>query len=127
MMFCLQVIFDKSFNIIIQDYKIIPFYQYFLFYLLRANVCVLHIIIFSFFIIKIQADIIKVVKLNATSEFNRYMCTLLYSFFFFSVQVMLCLHVLCKARTKRACNLFYLSMRHHKVSHDIILGAICGI
>lgn len=27
--------------------------------------------------------------------------------FFFSVQVMLCLHVLCKARTKRACNLFY--------------------
>lgn len=85
-----------------------------------------HIIIFSFFIIKIQADIIKVVKLNATSEFNRYVCTLLY-FFFFSVQVMLCLHVLCKARTKCACNLFYLSMRHHKVSHDIILGAICGI
>lgn len=119
------IILDKSFNILIQDYKIIPFYQYFLFSTCYAQMCV-HIIIFSFFIIKIQADIIKVVKLNATSEFNRYVCTLLY-FFFFSVQVMLCLHVLCKARTKRACNLFYLSMRHHKVSHDIILGAICGI
>lgn len=54
-------------------------------------------------------------------------CTLLYYFFLFSVQVMLCLHVSCKARTERACNLFYLSMRHHKVSHDIILGAICGV
>lgn len=53
-------------------------------------------------------------------------CTLLYYFFLFSVQVMLCLHVSCKARTKRACNLFYLSMRHHKVSRDIILGTICG-
>jgi len=72
--------FSMSFNILIQDYKTIPFYRYFLFYLLRANVC---IIIYSVsFIIKIQADIIKIVKLNAISEFNRYVCTLLYYFFF---------------------------------------------
>jgi len=40
------------------------------------------LLLFSSFIIKIQADIMKIVKLNATGEFNRYVCTLLYSFFF---------------------------------------------
>lgn len=72
----------------------------------------------------------KVVKLNATGEFNRYACLLvsvyiLYSVFFFSVQV-ICLHVLYKAHAQctYACVIYYLSMRHHKVSHDIILGTI---
>lgn len=74
----------------------------------------------------------KVVKLNAIGEFNRYMCTLLYSFFFLSVQVMLCLHVSCKARIERAC-IYSISQwdttkrERERVSHGIILGTICGV
>lgn len=59
-------------------------------YLLRFN-CILYSLFFLFGY-ENTSSTMKIVKLNATGEFNWYVCTLLF-FFVLCVQLMLCLHV----------------------------------